>query len=118
MLKRTLTTLLAAAQWRFAALSEEGGQQSYAAEALSLPGMDEALVLWREYGPCLLLRRGTEVWQVSFTQLGEELLPLEDWAEAFWATLSPSSSRLTDRRKEASHGNDHPRPQVDPLPRL
>ena len=117
-LRYTRVTLLAAAQWRFAALSEEGGQQSYAAEALSLPGMDEALVLWREYGLCLLLRRGTEVWQVSFTQLGEELLPLEDWAGAFWATFSPSSSRLTARRKEASHGKDHPRPQMDPLPRL
>ena len=75
-------------------------------------------LLWREYGPCLLLRRGTEVWQVSFTQLGEERLPLEDWAGSFLATLSPSSSRLTDRRKEASHGKDHPRPQMDPLRRL
>ena len=85
----TRSTVLAAAQWRFAnLLAERTGEQVYSTEALPLSGMDEAMVLWQAYGPCLLLRRGTEVWQVSFTQIEEELLPIEVWGRALLASLS------------------------------
>ena len=63
-------------------LSKAPRERHYA--PLSLPSLDaDQQAAYTGYFPTLLLQKGDKVIQITFYQLADPAIPLEDWATAF-----------------------------------